>query len=169
MTCLSDFRMGPLPEPSEAELRRRARVLIEGLRPVDPDLLAEFERTMEQEAIPEIIAAVDNRQRLAHESRSRWMGPSMKETTMETYWVIQNGPWQFAVQHIGGYEFCWADPERMPDGKVILHFHSQHEADMTMMAVRQLRGDLFPACLPEVPRAVQYGLVSGEGYKRRNG
>jgi hypothetical protein len=36
---------------------------------------------------------------------------------------------------------------------------------MVMMAIRQLRGDLFPACLPECPRAVEHMWVPGEGVR----
>jgi hypothetical protein len=45
--------------------------LIDGLRPVDPRALEEYERGMAEEAIPEIIRALENRQRLAAESRQR--------------------------------------------------------------------------------------------------
>jgi hypothetical protein len=46
---------------------------IPGLRPVEPDALAEYERAMEV-AVPEIVAAVRRRGRLAHEARQRWLG-----------------------------------------------------------------------------------------------
>jgi hypothetical protein len=46
---------------------------IPGLRPVEPDALVEYERAMEV-AVPEIVAAVRRRERLAHEARQRWMG-----------------------------------------------------------------------------------------------
>jgi len=46
--------------------------LVEGLRPVDPASLAEFKRTMEEEAIPEIVRVMQERQRLAAESR-QWI------------------------------------------------------------------------------------------------
>ena len=45
--------------------------LIEGLTPVDPDALAEFERAITQEVIPEIVKVVEERRLLAAESR-RW-------------------------------------------------------------------------------------------------
>jgi len=47
--------------------------LVEGLKPVDASKLAEFEREMTEEAIPEIIKEVEKRQMLAAESRQRWL------------------------------------------------------------------------------------------------
>lgn len=46
---------------------------IEGLKPVDRADLAEYEAAM-KEAIPEMIEAVRERERLAHESKQRFMG-----------------------------------------------------------------------------------------------
>lgn len=45
---------------------------IKGLKPVDPAALVEYERAMDK-AIPEIIRAVQRRNRLAAESRRRIM------------------------------------------------------------------------------------------------
>ena len=45
--------------------------LIEGLRPVDPETLAEFKREMTDEVIPEIVRVVEERRMLAAESRNR--------------------------------------------------------------------------------------------------
>jgi len=42
---------------------------IEGLTPVDPNALADFERAMNEEVIPEIVKAVEERRMLAAESR----------------------------------------------------------------------------------------------------
>lgn len=42
---------------------------IEGLTPVDPAILSEFQRVMNQEVIPEIVKAVERRSELARESR----------------------------------------------------------------------------------------------------
>ena len=42
---------------------------IEGLTLVDPNALAEFERAMNEEVIPEIVKAVEERRMLAAESR----------------------------------------------------------------------------------------------------
>jgi hypothetical protein len=45
--------------------------LVEGLKPVDPQALAKYEREMAEEAIPEIIKDVEKRRMLAAESRQR--------------------------------------------------------------------------------------------------
>jgi hypothetical protein len=45
--------------------------LVEGLKPVDSSALAEYEREMADEAIPEIIKDVEKRRMLAAESRQR--------------------------------------------------------------------------------------------------
>jgi hypothetical protein len=45
--------------------------LVEGLKPVDPSALADFEREMTEHAIPEIVRAVEKRRMLAAESRHR--------------------------------------------------------------------------------------------------
>lgn len=48
---------------------------IPGLKKVNPVLLAEYEEAMRvREAIPEILRAIRNRERLAHESRQQWLG-----------------------------------------------------------------------------------------------
>jgi hypothetical protein len=43
--------------------------MIEGLTPVDPNALAEFQRAMTDEVIPEIVKVVEERRMLAAESR----------------------------------------------------------------------------------------------------
>jgi len=48
--------------------------LVEGLKPVDASALAEYEREMTEEAIPEIIKDVEKRRMLAAESRQRRLG-----------------------------------------------------------------------------------------------
>jgi hypothetical protein len=45
--------------------------LVKGLKPVDASALAEYEREMTDEAIPEIIKDVEKRRMLAAESRQR--------------------------------------------------------------------------------------------------
>jgi hypothetical protein len=45
--------------------------LVQGLKPVDPTALAEYEREMTDNAIPEIIKDVEKRRMLAAESRQR--------------------------------------------------------------------------------------------------
>lgn len=47
--------------------------LIEGLTPVDPDILAAFKHAMTEEVIPEIVKVVEERRMLAAESRQRPM------------------------------------------------------------------------------------------------
>lgn len=63
------------PPPEDvARLNRRSNPYgIDGLRPVDADDLADYEREMDA-AIPEIIEAIRRRNRLAHEARQRWLG-----------------------------------------------------------------------------------------------
>lgn len=79
----------------------------------------------------------------------------------EAWWLIEmQGPSYLTVRHAGGYQFEWTD--KVGNG---LRFFSREQADMTMMAVRQLRGDLFPACLPRVPCAVEHVWIPGEGVK----
>jgi hypothetical protein len=45
--------------------------LVDGLKPVDPKALADYEREMAEQAIPEIIKEVEKRRMLAAESRQR--------------------------------------------------------------------------------------------------
>jgi hypothetical protein len=45
--------------------------LVEGLKPVDSNALAAYEREMAEETIPEIIKDVEKRRMLAAESRHR--------------------------------------------------------------------------------------------------
>lgn len=45
--------------------------LVEGLKPVDATALANFEREMNEEAIPAMIREVERRRLLAAESRNR--------------------------------------------------------------------------------------------------
>lgn len=44
---------------------------IDGLKPVDPHSLREFEQAMDEEVIPDIVKAVEERRMLAAKSR-RW-------------------------------------------------------------------------------------------------
>ncbi len=53
--------------------------LVEGLKPVDADALAEYEREMTEKAIPEIIKDVEKRRMLAAESRQRRLGMPTSE------------------------------------------------------------------------------------------
>jgi len=45
--------------------------LVEGLKPVDPKKLVEFERTMKDEVVPDIVKVVEQRRLFAAESRVR--------------------------------------------------------------------------------------------------
>lgn len=45
--------------------------LVEGLKPVDPTKLVEFERTMKDEVVPDIVKVVEQRRLFAAESRVR--------------------------------------------------------------------------------------------------
>lgn len=51
--------------------KRAANVFesIEGLQPISPDALADFQRAMNEEVIPEIVKVVEERKMLAAESR----------------------------------------------------------------------------------------------------
>lgn len=81
----------------------------------------------------------------------------------EVFWAIEmQGPAYLTVRHAGGYEFCWTE-----DIHKALRFENREQADLVMMAVRQLRGDLFPPCLTRIPCAVEHAWVQGEGWTRR--
>jgi hypothetical protein len=80
----------------------------------------------------------------------------------QSWWLIEMlGPCYLAVRQLGGYEFYWS--REHSEG---IRFADRGQADMAMMAIRQLRGDLFPACLPDSPRAVEHMWTPGEGVKR---
>ena len=56
--------------------------VIEGLEPIDPELLEEFKRAMTEDAIPKIVSAVEKRQKQAAETRE-WqlkIGPVFPRT-----------------------------------------------------------------------------------------
>lgn len=73
---------------------------------------------------------------------------------VDTFWLIEmQGPAYLATRQCGGYEFYWTEEVAQA-----LRFAFREQADTTMMAVRQLRGDLFPACLTRTPRAVEHGF-----------
>jgi hypothetical protein len=55
--------------------------LVEGLKPVDASALADYEREMTDEAIPEIIKDVEKRRMLAAESRHRRLEMPTNEKT----------------------------------------------------------------------------------------
>lgn len=75
----------------------------------------------------------------------------------ETFWLVEmQGPAYLAARHLGGYEFYWTN-----DWTRAIRFASREQGDLVMMSVRQLRGDLFPACLTRVPCAVEHGFADG--------
>ena len=82
---------------------------------------------------------------------------------MDTWWLIEmQGPAYLSARHCGGYEFFWTD-----DVYKAIRFAFRDQADLTMMAVRQLRGDLFPPCLVRVPCAVEHVFAPGGPPHRR--
>lgn len=86
----------------------------------------------------------------------------MKEKTINhfPFWVIEmQGPSYMATRRLGGYEFYWTD--NIHDA---IRFFYREQADLVMMTIRQLRGDLFPSCLTRVPCAVEHSwFKEGEG------
>ena len=73
------------------------------------------------------------------------------------FWVIEmQGPVYLSARQLGGYEFYWT-----ADVQSAIRFFEGAQADMVMMAVRQLRPDLFPACLPTPIRAVEHEWFGG--------
>lgn len=80
-----------------------------------------------------------------------------------TWWLIEmQGPSYLSARHLGGYEFHWDN-----DANKAIRFINQEQADLVMMAVRQMRPELFPSCLPRPISAVEHCWVSGEGIVRR--
>ena len=59
-------------------------LLVEGLKPVDAGALAEFEREMAEEAIPEMMREVEKRRMLAAESRHRQLETPTTDTPEPT-------------------------------------------------------------------------------------
>lgn len=76
-------------------------------------------------------------------------------------WLVEMiGPCYLSARYLGGYEFFWTrDPHEA------IHFHTKNIADVTFLAIRQLRPDLFPACLPEPIAAIEHIFVPGEGVR----
>jgi hypothetical protein len=83
------------------------------------------------------------------------IGKTEREASGQYGWVIEmQGPAYLSAHHLGGYEFYWT--ENHYDA---IRFTTREQADLVMMAVRQLRGDLFPSCLPRVPCAVVHKWI----------
>lgn len=70
-------------------------------------------------------------------------------------WLIEmQGPAYLAAKTCGGHEFCWtADPLKG------IRFCSYDQANMVMMAVRQLVPELFPSCVTQPPKPVEHGWL----------
>lgn len=45
--------------------------VVEGLTPVDPELLKDFQQAMKEDVIPEIVKVIEERRLLAAESRQK--------------------------------------------------------------------------------------------------
>ena len=65
----------------------------------------------------------------------------------EVSWLIElAGPCYLQVVDRGGYYFQWhTDPHNA------IRFSRKEDADLCMMAIREMRPELFPACLPVAP------------------
>lgn len=80
----------------------------------------------------------------------------------QSFWIIEmQGPAYLAVRHLGGYEFYWTE-----NVGAALRLPHREQADTLMMAVRQLRGDLFPACLTRAPCGVEHAWMA-DGIKKK--
>jgi hypothetical protein len=58
-----------MKKKTEIEEEKGVFDLIEGLTSVDPDQLADFERAMSEEVIPEVVKVIEKRRTLAAKSR----------------------------------------------------------------------------------------------------
>ena len=77
------------------------------------------------------------------------------------WWLIEmQGPAYLSARQLGGYEFCWTE-----DVYKAIRFFNRDQANLVMMTIRQLRGDLFPSCLTKVPCAVEHTWTR-EGVRR---
>lgn len=68
-------------------------------------------------------------------------------------WLIEiHSAAYLAVRCMGHqYDFYWTE-----DHAKALRFLDEDQADLTMMAIRAIRPDLFPAALPRAPRPVEH-------------
>lgn len=74
----------------------------------------------------------------------------------ELFWLIEmQGPAYLGARRLGGYEFYWTE-----EWDEAIRFHSRDQADLVMMTIRQLCGDLFPTCLTRVPCAVEHSTMA---------
>jgi len=86
-----------------------------------------------------------------------------KTTATEFHWLIEmQGPAYLAVRHLGNmYEFHWTN-----DASTALKSPGKHQASLLMLAIRQLRPDLFPACLTSPIAPMEHGWFVGEGFRK---
>jgi hypothetical protein len=77
----------------------------------------------------------------------------------QVWWLIEmQGPAYLGVQHSGGYHFFWTE-----DVNKALRLMDEVQADLLMMAIRELRPELFPTCLPRRICATQHMWIPGQG------
>lgn len=69
---------------------------------------------------------------------------------------LMQGPAYLAVRQLGSYEFYWTKKVNLA-----LRLLDREQADTPMMAVRQLRDDLFPACLTRCACATEHTWIKG--------
>lgn len=74
--------------------------------------------------------------------------------TSEFAWLIEGpGSCYLAVQKAGGHWFHWTR-----DHNAAICFHTREQAEAVMMAVRELKPDLFPGTFGE-PKPVAHGWL----------
>ncbi len=76
------------------------------------------------------------------------------ETGIYAFLIEMPGPAYLAAKECGGHIFYWTT-----NCHDAIRFQMRQQAEAVMMAVRQLRGDLFPACLPYSPRPVEHKFM----------
>ncbi len=66
------------------------------------------------------------------------------------YLIEREGPLYLSVRKLAGHEFHW-----QADVNKAVRFVDRDQCDLAMMAIRQLREDLFPVSLP-MPKPVEH-------------
>ena len=75
--------------------------------------------------------------------------------TTQFAWLIEApGPSYLAVRELGGWAFYWSTEHTKA-----LRFMNRQQADALLMAVRELRRDLFPDAYAHFPKAVEHGWM----------
>lgn len=70
-------------------------------------------------------------------------------------WVIEApGPSYLAVRELAGRHFYWS-----ADHSNALRFFNEKQADDVLMAVRELKPELFPDAYAHFPRVVEHGWM----------